>query len=80
MERINVRVDDRLKHQVEAEAREKGVRLSDVVREALEEHMRQRSPRPNARQLARELGMLGSTPGLPKDLSTNPKHMDGFGE
>ena len=45
MERINVRVDERLKQQLEAEAREKGVSPSDIVRQALEEHMRQRTPR-----------------------------------
>ncbi len=34
MQRINVRVDERLKQQLEAEAREKGVSPSDIVREA----------------------------------------------
>ena len=80
MERINVRVDERLKSQLEAEAREKGVRPSDIVRQALEEHMQNCIPRPNARQLAEKLGILGSAPGLPADLSTNPKYMEGFGE
>jgi hypothetical protein len=79
MQRINVRVDERLKNQVEAEAREKGVRPSDIVREALEEHIRQRKPRPNCRELAERLGILGSAKGLPADLSTNPEHMQGFG-
>jgi hypothetical protein len=79
MERINVRVEERLKQQLEAEAREKGVRPSDIVREALEEHMRQRTPRLNCRDLAERLGILGSAKGLPADLSTNPKHMEGFG-
>ena len=31
MERINVRVDERLKQELEAEAREKGVSPSDIV-------------------------------------------------
>ena len=79
MERINVRVDQRLKQELEAEAREKGVSPSDVVRQALEEHMRQRTPRPNCRDLAERLGRLGSAKGLPADLSANPKHMEGFG-
>ena len=38
MVRINVRVDERLKNELEAEARERGVRPSDIVRQALEEH------------------------------------------
>ena len=44
MERISVRVDERLKKELEAEAREKGVRPSDIVREALEKHVRRRAP------------------------------------
>lgn len=28
----------------------------------------------------RELGFLGSLKAAPKDLSTNPKYMEGFGE
>jgi metal-responsive CopG/Arc/MetJ family transcriptional regulator len=79
MERINVRVDPRLKQELEAEAREKGVRPSDVVRQALEEHVRQRTPRETCYDLAQRLGILGSAQGLPADLSTNPKHMEGFG-
>ncbi len=79
MERINVRVEARLKQQLEAEAKQRGVRPSDVVRQALEEHIRQRTPRLNCRDLAERLGILGSAKGLPTDLSTNPEHMEGFG-
>lgn len=79
MERINVRVEARLKQQLEAEAREKGVRPSDIVRQAIEEHMRRRVPQENCRQLAERLGILGSAKGLPADLSTNPVHLEGFG-
>ena len=79
MERINVRVEGRLKQELEAEAREKGVRPSDIVRQALEEHMLQRTSRPNCRDLAERLGILGSAKGLPADLSTNPEYMEGFG-
>ena len=79
MERINVRVDERLKQELEAEARERGVSPSDIVRQALEEHMRQRTPHTNCRDLAERLGVLGSAKGLPRDLSTNPKHLEGFG-
>jgi hypothetical protein len=79
MERINVRVDARLKRELELEAKAKGVRPSDVVREALEERLRSRTPRLNCRQLAERLGLIGSAKGLPTDLSTNPKHMKGFG-
>jgi Ribbon-helix-helix protein, copG family len=79
MERINVRVDKRLKEELEAEAKEKGVQPSVIVRQALEEHMRSRTPHPNCRELAERLGMIGAAKGLPADLSTNPEHMEGFG-
>jgi metal-responsive CopG/Arc/MetJ family transcriptional regulator len=79
MERINVRVDERLKQELEAEARDKGVRPSDIVREALEEHMRRRTPRESCLDIARRIGILGIYKDAPSDLSTNPRHMEGFG-
>jgi len=79
MERINVRVDQRLKQELEAEAREKGVSPSDIVRQALEEHMRQRTPRETCLDIARRIGILGIYKDAPHDLSTNPEHMEGFG-
>jgi hypothetical protein len=79
-ERMTVRVKKGLKQQVEAEAREKGVSPSEIVRQALEEHVKKHKPRENCLQLAERLGILGSAKGLPADLSTNPIHMEGFGE
>src|SRR5437660_991765 len=79
MERINVRVDQRLKRELEAEAREKGVRPSVIVRQVLEEHIRRRVPAESCLELAERLGLIGCAKGLPADLSTNPKYMEGFG-
>ncbi len=79
MDRINVRVNARLKQELEAEAREKGVRPSDIVREALEEHIRQRVPRQSCLDIARRIGFIGAYKDTPADLSTNPEHMKGFG-
>jgi metal-responsive CopG/Arc/MetJ family transcriptional regulator len=79
MERINVRVDKRLKAELEAEAREKGVSSSDVVREALEEHVRRRTPKESCLDIARRIGIIGVYKDGPTDLSTNPEHMEGFG-
>ncbi len=79
MERRSLRVDLRLKQQLEADAREKGVSPSQIVRQVLERHLRERTPRPNAFRLAEQLGILGCAKGLPADLSSNPTHMEGFG-
>jgi hypothetical protein len=68
MERIDVRVNAGLKKQLEAEARKRGVRPSEIVRQALEEHLRQRTPRESAYELAKHLGLIGSAKGLPPDL------------
>lgn len=79
MERINVRVEPRIKEELEAEAAEKGVKPSDIVRQALQEHMSRRKPRETCLQLAERLGIIGVFKGGPSDLSTNPAHMEGFG-
>jgi hypothetical protein len=79
MERINVRVERKLKQQLEIEAQEKGVSPSEIVRQALHEHLRQQAPRESCYDMAKRLGIIGSARGLPADLSTNPKHMEGFG-
>jgi hypothetical protein len=79
MERINVRVEPRLKQQLEAEAREKGVSPSEIVRQALEEHVRQWKPGESCYDIAKRLGIIGVFKDAPSDLSTNPAHMEGFG-
>jgi hypothetical protein len=61
MERINVRVDKRLKEELEAEAREKGVQPSVIVRQAREESMRSRTPHSNCRDLAERLGLISAS-------------------
>jgi hypothetical protein len=79
MERINVRVAGRLKQQLEAEARGKGVRPSEIVREDLEEHVRQRALRESCLEIARRIGIVGVYKDTPHDLSTNPEHLEGIG-
>jgi predicted transcriptional regulator len=79
MERINVRVQSRLKQRLEAEARARGVSPSQIVRQAIEEHLRQQEPGESCYDLAKRLGIIGSAKGLPSDLSSNPEYMEGFG-
>jgi hypothetical protein len=79
VDRINVRVDEQLKHELEAEAREKGISPSEVVREVLQEHVKLRSSKENCMDLAQRIGLIGCATGLPADLSTNRDHFDGFG-
>ena len=79
-ERMTVRVKKGLRQQLEAEARVKGVSPSEIVRQAIEEHLRQQKPPESCYDLAKRLGLIGVFKGGPSDLSTNPAHMEGFGE
>jgi metal-responsive CopG/Arc/MetJ family transcriptional regulator len=79
-ERMTVRVKKGLRQQLEAEARAKGVSPSEVVRQAIEEHLRQQHPAETCYDLAKRLGIIGVYTDTPTDLSTNPAHMEGFGE
>ncbi len=49
------------------------------MREALEDYLDRQSAGPTAYDLFKQAGVIGSVSGGPKDLSTNPKHLDGFG-
>ena len=79
MDRINVRLDPQLKEQLEAAARAEGVRPSDVVREALREHLKARAPQPSCLDIARRIGVVGVYTDAPSDLSTNKEYFEGFG-
>jgi Arc/MetJ-type ribon-helix-helix transcriptional regulator len=79
MARISVRIEGPLKQRLEAEAQGRGVSPSEVVREALEEHLRRRTTRESCLDIARRIGIVGVYKETPRDLSTNPAHMDGFG-
>jgi metal-responsive CopG/Arc/MetJ family transcriptional regulator len=79
VDRINVRIDGNLKQELEAEAKERGVSPSEVVREALAAHIKSRARKQNCLDLARQIGLIGCARGLPADLSTNREHFDSFG-
>jgi Arc/MetJ-type ribon-helix-helix transcriptional regulator len=79
MDRINVRLDPQLKQDLEAAARAEGVRPSDVVRAALREHLKTRTPRESCLDLARRAGVVGIYTDAPADLSTNKAYFEGFG-
>jgi len=78
MTTITCKIPERLNAQLEAAARAKRVSKSAIVRRALEEQVRRagRGAVPSAYDLVKHLA--GSVHG-PRDLSTNPRHMEGFG-
>ena len=79
MQTISLKLPESLLALLEKESRQRRINKSALVRAALE---RELSPPANKGEgscydLARDLA--GLLKGLPKDLATNPKHMEGFG-
>ena len=79
MQTISLKLPDDLLAQLAKAAKAKRVTRSALVRESLEKALRPRSAAGirSCYDLARDLA--GALKGLPKDLATNPKHMEGFG-
>ncbi len=77
--RLSVRLSEQLQKELAVFARQSGLKESQIVRDALEEFCRKRGTRSSAFDLARDIGLIGCADDLPRDLSTNPKHFEGFG-
>lgn len=78
--RITVRVPEVLEAKLRGRARLKGRPESELVREALETYLGQGGEFRPAYELAEDAGLIGCVRRAPKDLSTNPKHFEGFGK
>lgn len=78
MKTLSVKLDEPLASWLHAEAKQTRRSRSTIVREALEE--RRSARRPAKKSLARALLDCGGTFKGPADLSTNPKHLEGFGQ
>jgi predicted DNA-binding protein len=82
--RITIRVPETLGERLRKRSRAKGQTESELVREALETYLGQSSGERPAYDLAEETGLIGCVPrgrqSPPKDLSTNPRYLKGFGE
>lgn len=82
MKTLSVKIPDALQARLAAACRSRGVSQSSLLREALEAHLsdaqgRNGAKAPSCYDLVADLA--GSLEG-PSDLSTNPRHMDGFGQ
>jgi Arc/MetJ-type ribon-helix-helix transcriptional regulator len=80
MQTISLKMPEDLLADLEREAKARRVSKSALVRESVETALRQGSRRGGAScyDLARDLE--GTARGLPRDLASNPKYMEGFGE
>ena len=77
---ISLKLPDHLLERLEAESRARGATKSSLVRECLEQSLDARSGggRPSCYDLAGDLA--GSLKGLPRNLATDPKYLEGFGQ
>jgi metal-responsive CopG/Arc/MetJ family transcriptional regulator len=76
--RISIRIEDALRKHLDLVAQSAGKTQSEVVRDALEEYVARNRP-VTCYDLFKKAGAIGCYKDGPKDLSTNPKHMDDFG-
>ncbi|HEY2881313.1 MAG TPA: ribbon-helix-helix domain-containing protein [Pirellulales bacterium] len=77
--RLTIRVDKKLRASLAKLAKQRGATQSDVARAALEEFVKSQYPKESCLDLAKRLGIVGMIKSGPSDMSTNPKHMEGFG-
>ena len=80
MQTISLKLPEDLLADLKREAKARRVSQSALVRESVEAVVRHRSRRGAAScyDLARDLA--GTVKGLPRDLASNPKYLEGFGE
>jgi hypothetical protein len=79
-QRISVRVPRGIAQRLKERSRATGTRESEVVRQALEEHLSGHKQKRSAYDLFLEAGLIGCARGAPKDLATNKRYFKGFGK
>jgi hypothetical protein len=79
-DRITIRVSKTLGKQLHGRSRESGKTPSTIVRLALETYLNTSGAGASAFDAADATGLIGCVGGLPKDLSTNRRHLESFGK
>jgi hypothetical protein len=79
-QRITIRVSSVLGAHLRSRSRASGQSPSEIVRAALENYLAHGSRGKSAYDVAKEAGIIGCAKNGPKDLSTNPRHLEGFGK
>lgn len=79
MKTVSLKLPNYIDKQLEEEARERGCSKSLMIREALAEYFVEIHKTKPGSFLDQAQHLCGSLVG-PADLSTNPKHMDKYGE
>ncbi len=78
MKTISIKIPEELENKVNAVIYERGINKSMLIREALVEYLADSEKRTKGSFAKTAKDLSGSLEG-PEDLSTNPKHFEGFG-
>jgi hypothetical protein len=78
--RLSVRIEPGLQRSLRRRAALAQKSESVIVRDALESYLAGATKDVSAYDLALQAGVIGCAKPGPRDLSTNPKHFEGFGE
>jgi hypothetical protein len=78
--RLSVRIEPNLQRSLRRRAALAQKSESVIVREALESYLAAVPEEVSAYDLALQAGVIGCAKPGPRDLSTNLKHFEGFGE
>ena len=79
-DRLSVRLTEALRSSLETLVETTGHTESDLAREAIEEYLVRHAKLPTCFDVAEQAGLIGCVESGSGDLSTNPKHMKGFGK
>ena len=79
MPTISVKIPHGLKLRMERESSRGGLSKSRLIRDALERALDQRKQMAGATVFDLTKDLCGSVRGGPRDLSSNKKHLDGYG-
>lgn len=77
--RITVRFPAELGQRLKSAAHRSGARQSDLIRGAVERQLADEDDTVTAYEHAKNSGLIGAVQNADRDLSTNPRHLDGFG-
>ena len=76
---LTIRLTPELIRNIRARAGATGKNESEVAREALTQYLAESEPK-TAYDAAVAAGLIGSARRLPRDLATNKKYFEGFGQ
>lgn len=79
VDRITIRMEPELQHEIQQLAEATGKSESDIVREAVATYVEIKRGDETFFDRARKTKFFGCVKNAPSDLSTNKDHFDGFG-